>query len=90
MSDSYEIEFGWKEEVIYSEGTGGVVFPGGWGVSPVVTIVPDSTSWDRWVPAWLRGRDAEVVARLRAHPDHVVSEERDDSLSVRLLDEVTR
>ena len=90
MSDTYEIEFRWKEEVIYWEGSRGVVFAGAWGVSPLLTIVPDSTTWDRRVPAWLRGRHAEVMARLRAHPDHVIREERDDSLSVRMLDEVTR
>jgi hypothetical protein len=63
--DDYEIEFRWKEAVIYWEGSRGVAFPGGWGVDPLVTLVPDSVTWDRKVPAWLRGRHDEVVARLR-------------------------
>jgi hypothetical protein len=89
-SGKYEIEFRWKEEVIYWEGSRGVVFPGGWGVDPVVTIVPDSITWDRKVPAWLRGRHDEVVARLRGHHSHVVHEQRDDSKTIQPLDEVTR
>jgi hypothetical protein len=56
----------------------------------MVTIVPDATTWDVRVPAWLRGRYAEVVARLRSCPDHVVREERDDSQQARVLDEVAR
>ena len=74
VSDALEIEFRWKEEVIYREGSRGVVFDGAWGASPLVTIVPDATTWDRVVPAWLRGRHAEVVARLRAYRNHVVRE----------------
>jgi hypothetical protein len=90
MSDEYDVEFRWKEQVIYWEATRGVVFQGGWGVEPPVTIVPDSTTWDRKAPAWLRGRHDEVVARLRAEPGHVVHEERDDSKVVPPLREVTR
>ena len=90
MPDDFEIEFRWREEVIYWEGSRGVVFPGGWGVSPFVTVIPDATTWDTRVPSWLRGRYAEVVARLRASPDHVVTEERDDSHQPRMLAEVTR
>jgi hypothetical protein len=41
-SDDFEIEFQWKEVVIYWEGTRGWAFPGGWGVRPVITIVPDA------------------------------------------------
>ena len=90
MPDDFEIEFRWKELVIYWEGSRGVVFPGGWGVSPKVTIIPDTTTWDRRVPSWLRGRYTEVVARLRDCPDHVVCEERDDSHEPKMLEEVTR
>lgn len=86
----FEIEFRWKEQCIYWEGARGVVFYGGWGGKPINTVVPDHTTWDRVVPVWLRGRHAEVVARLRAHPDHVVCEERDDSLDAGRLEEVTR
>jgi hypothetical protein len=89
-SGGYDIEFRWKEQLIYWEGPRGVVFPGGWGVEPPVTIVPDSVSWDRKVPSWLRGRHDEVVARLRGDHGHVVHEERDDSKNVVPLAEVTR
>ena len=51
-----------------------MVFDGAWGVSPLITIIPDSKTWDRRVPVWLRGRHAEVTARLRGHPDHVIRE----------------
>ena len=88
--DDFEIEFRWKEEVIYWEGSCGVVFPGGWGVDPVETFVPDAATWDRAVPGWLRGRHDEVVERLRADGRHVVREERDDSAVVAGYVEVTR
>lgn len=77
----------WRCGTLFQEGC---VFQGGWGVWPTVTVVPDSWTWDRAVPAWLQGRHDEVVARLRTHPDHVVVEERDDSAVVNGCDEVTR
>jgi hypothetical protein len=86
----YEIEFRWKEQVIYWEGERGAVFPGGWGVSPVVTYVPDALAWDRCVPVWLRGRRDEVIANLRAESGHVLAEEHDDSAVLRPLFEETR
>jgi hypothetical protein len=86
----FEIEFRWKEEVIYWEGSRGCVFPGGWGVDPVVTHVPDVDAWDRCVPTWLMGRHDEVVARLRSDSRHVVREERDDSAVLVACYEVTR
>ena len=46
----FEIEFRWKEEIIYWEGMRGCVFPGGWGVDPPVTVVRDAGTWDRAVP----------------------------------------
>lgn len=88
--DDYEIEFRWKEEVVYWEGARGIVFPGGWGVEPVETIVPDAETWDRAVPAWLKGRHDVVVGRLRGDLRHVVHEERDDSSVVTGYVEVTR
>jgi len=90
VTDLYEIEFRWKEEVIYWEGSRGAVFPGAWGVEPLVTIVPDEATWDRVVPSWLRGRREEVLARLRAQPGHVVHEERDDSARPTWVFEYTR
>jgi hypothetical protein len=88
--DDYEIEFRWKEQVVYWEGSRGIVFPGGWGVDPIETVVPDADTWDRAVPVWLKGRHDEVVERLRADVRHVVQEERDDSADVARYDEVTR
>jgi hypothetical protein len=86
----YEVEFRWKEEVIYWEGSRGCAFPGGWGVDPPLTIVPDAQTWDRAVPAWLRGRHHEVTQRLRAEPGHAVAEERDDSSVIGRYYEVHR
>ena len=89
-ADSYEIEFRWKEEVIYWEGSRGAVFLGGWGVDPPVTVVPDATTWDRAVPMWLKGRRDEVVGRLQADRRHVVRDERDDSTVPQQIEERTR
>jgi len=89
-ANDYEIEFRWKEQVIYWEGDRGCIFLGGWGVDPPVTIVPDAKSWDRAVPAFLQGRHDEIVARLRADSRHVVKEERDDSTIIDRYHEVTR
>lgn len=70
-----EVEFRWKEEIIYWDGERGFVFDGGWGVEPSVTYVPDEERWDQVVPTWLRGRRTEVIDRLRLEPGHIV---RDD------------
>jgi len=86
----FEIEFRWKEQVIYWEGAKGCVFQGAWGVNPLVTIVPDATTWDRVVPPFLLGRHDEVLANLRSDPGHDVREERDDSKSARRIPEVNR
>jgi hypothetical protein len=86
----FEVEFRWKEQVVYWEGDRGCVFEGGWGVDPVVTVVPDASTWDRVVPEWLRGRRDEVCERLQGQPGHVVQEERDDSSQPRRLEEVKR
>lgn len=86
----FQIEFRWKEQVIYWEGSRGCIFQGGWGVDPPVTIVPDAATWDRAVPVWLRGRHDEVVARLRAKDGHIVEEERDDSAVIDRCPEITR
>jgi hypothetical protein len=70
--EAFEIEFRWKELCIYWEGTKGFAFDGGWGVTPIVTYVPDETSWDQVVPEWLVGRRAIVVERLMKNPEHAV------------------
>ena len=88
--DQYEIEFRWKEEVIYWEGSRGLVFPGGWGVDPPVTLVPDAHTCDQALPSWLVGRHDEVIARLRAERGHVVKEERDDSSTISRYREIHR
>jgi hypothetical protein len=87
---SFEVEFRWKEQVIYWEGDRGCVFVGAWGVDPLVTVVPDASTWDRVAPDWLQGRHDEVCERLRGQPGHVVREERDDSSQPRRLEEVSR
>lgn len=87
---AFEIEFRWKEQVIYWEGPRGCVFPGAWGVDPPITIVPDLETWDRAVPDWLIGRHHEVVARLRVKAGHIVMEERDDSAVINRHREVFR
>ena len=86
----YEIEFRWKEQVIYWEGSRGCVFPSGWGVDPLVTMVPGADTWDRAVPGFLRGRHDEVSARLRSDTRHIVKEEHDDSKTIARYPERTR
>jgi hypothetical protein len=78
-ADDYQIEFRWKEEVVYWEGDQGFVLDGGWGVDPPVTYVPDPATWDSVVPGWLRGRQQQVVGRLRGRPNHRVIETPDYS-----------
>lgn len=90
VTHDFDVEFRWKEQVVYWEGDRGCVFEGGWGVDPVVTVVPDASTWDLVVPDWLRGRRDEVCGRLRAQTGHVLQEERDDSARPRKLGEVTR
>jgi hypothetical protein len=58
----FEIEFRWREHVIYWEGARGCVFQGAWGVDPPITIVPDAKAWDRVVPPFLLGGHDEVLA----------------------------
>lgn len=67
-----EVQFRWKEEVVYWEGDRGFVFDGGWGVQPSVTYVPDEEAWDQVVPEWLVGRRDEVIRRLAMEPGHVI------------------
>jgi hypothetical protein len=69
---SFQIDFEWKEVVSYWEGDTGMWFAAGWGVSPPSLSVPSAAQWDSVVPAWLRGRRDEVIARLEAHSGHVL------------------
>lgn len=71
-TDAWEIEFRWKELVIYWEGEKGCQFEAGWGVEPGVTYVPTRERWDQSVPTWMVGRFDEVVARLQSDPGHVL------------------
>lgn len=72
----YEIEFLWKEEVVYWEGPHGCVFPGAWGGDVLVTVIPDAASWDAVVPVWMKGRRPEIVERLEDDNRHWVRSER--------------
>ena len=74
-SDGSEVEFRWKEVVVYWEGERGFTFDDGWGVDPLVTYVPDEATWDRVVPVWLKGRRTEVIERLKAEEGHVVKDD---------------
>jgi hypothetical protein len=70
----YEVEFRWKEEVVYWEGDQGFLFDGGWGTQPHVTYVPDEDGWEL-LPTWLASRRAIVLDRLRRTEGHVVTED---------------
>lgn len=71
-STAFEIEFRWKEEVVYWEGHRGFLFDGAWGSDPLLTFVPTEARWDLVVPDWLAGRRSEVIKRLIAEPGHVL------------------
>jgi hypothetical protein len=66
----YSIEPRWKEVVIYWEGDRGVWFYAAWGVEPPTLYVPTDEVWRTVMPEWIRGKRAEVVARLGAHSGH--------------------
>ena len=73
----FEIYTQWKEEVCYKEGDQTLSFPAGWGVNPPSLYVPSDRIWDEVMPDWLRGRRAEVAARLAKYSEHVL-EDTDD------------
>jgi len=75
VGEGYEIQYRWKEEVVYWEGSNGFLLDAGWGVDPPVLYVPSAASWADVMPDWCRDRRAEIVARLRGHSGHQV---RDD------------
>ena len=68
----FTIEERWKELLIYREGDHEHVFGAGWGVDPPSVTVPSEAAWDRVMPEWLRGRRAEIVARLQDPGGHVL------------------
>lgn len=73
MEPEYEIEFRWKEQVLYWEGSRGLLFDGGWGVQPLVTYFPDAARWAEIVPEWARDRREVILQRLLDHgPSHRV------------------
>lgn len=75
MTPEHEIEFRWKEEVYYWEGTRGCRFDGGWGVTPLVTYVPSADTWPSVAPAWAVDRRDLILRRLVDHgPSHRVEE----------------
>ena len=73
--DGYEIEWIWKEVVVYWEGNCGIAFDAGWGVSPGVLYVPSAAIWAQIMPDWLAQRRDEVLGRLRAHSGHNIADE---------------
>lgn len=75
LGDGFRIEYRYKEEVVYWEGSHGFLFDAGWGVTPAVLYVPSADIWQEVMPAWLRQRRDEVVGRLRDHSAHSVQED---------------
>lgn len=67
----FTIEERWKELLIYREGDHEHVFGAGWGVDPPSVTVPAAEDWDQVMPAWLRGRRTEILARLQDPGGHV-------------------
>lgn len=60
----YEIEYRWKEQVFYWEGSRGLHFDGGWGIRPFVTYFPSAARWPEVVPEWAIGKRDLVLQRL--------------------------
>lgn len=73
-SDHFRIASEIPEKLLYWEGGDGFVFDSAWGVSPFITNVPANDVWDAVVPAWMIGRRAEIVARLRKHSHQTINE----------------
>jgi hypothetical protein len=73
-SDDFRIATEILETLVYWEGDDGFAFDSAWGLSPFVTYVPAPDVWDAVVPAWMAGRRAEIVDRLRKHSHQTVKE----------------
>jgi hypothetical protein len=75
VGDGFRIEYRWKEEVVYWEGSRGFLFDAGWGVEPPVLYVPSPDVWQDVMPDWLRDRRGIVVQRLEQHSEHVLMDD---------------
>jgi hypothetical protein len=73
-SDDFRIASEIPETLVYWEGDDGFAFDSAWGVNPFVTYVPANDVWDAVVPAWMVGRRAEIVDRLRKHSHQTINE----------------
>ena len=71
----YEIEFRWKEQVFYWEGSRGLYLDGGWGARPFVTYFPSATKWLEVAPEWaIDKRDLVLQRLIDDGPTHRVEE----------------
>jgi len=73
-SDYFRIGSEIPEKLVYWEGDDGFVFNSAWGVSPPIAYVPAVDVWDAVVPAWMVGRRAEIVDRMRKHSHQTIRE----------------
>lgn len=73
-SDHFRIASEIPEKLVYWEGDDGFVFDSAWGVNPPIAHVPAGDVWDDVVPAWMVGRRAEIVERLRRHSHQTINE----------------
>ena len=73
-SDHFRIASEISEKLVYWEGDDGFVFDSAWGASPFIAYVPANAVWDAVVPAWMVGRRAEIVDRLRKHSHQTINE----------------
>jgi hypothetical protein len=73
-SDHFRIASEIPEKLVYWEGDDGFVFDSAWGVSPFIAYLPANDLWDGVVPAWMVGRRAEIVDRLRKHSRQTINE----------------
>ncbi len=75
MTSEYEIEFRWKEQVFYWEGSQGLHLDGGWGVQPLLTYFPSAAKWPEVAPEWALEKRDLILRRLIDHgPEHRVVE----------------
>ena len=75
IGDGFRIEYRWKEQVVYWEGSQSFVFEAAWGVDPGILILPTPAIWADVMPEWLQGRRDIVLARLREFSGHTIEED---------------